>query len=290
MRVAIAGGHGQIALRLTRLLSERGDEILSLIRNPDHAGDVRAAGGEPVVCDLESACNEEVADAVDGADAVVFAAGAGPGSGSDRKLTMDYSGAAKLIAAAKARAIRRYVMVSSMGANPDLEGDDTFAVYLRAKGRADRELQQSGLDFTIVRPGRLTDDPGSGRVALGENVGRGQVSRDDVAAVLAAVLGSPGRSAGHWRSPRATRPWTRPSAVERRHAQAWRSTTRANAAPAGPRAARRRRAPWPLIAHRAARRLAGARRSEAELDAGEEELAALRQLPQFGFPGVRLVF
>ena len=188
MLVAIAGGHGQIALRLARLLADRGDSARSLIRNPDHADDVQAAGGEPVVCDLEAAGEEEVAEAISGADAVVFAAGAGPGSGSERKETMDYRGAAKLIAAAKARAISRYVMVSSMGANPDQEGDDAFAAYLRAKGKADAELQASGLDYTIVRPGRLTDDPGSGRVSLSEQVPRGPVSRDDVAAVLAAVL------------------------------------------------------------------------------------------------------
>jgi uncharacterized protein YbjT (DUF2867 family) len=191
MKVAIAGGHGRIGLRLTKLLSERGDEVLSLIRNPDHADDVRAAGGEPVVCDLETAGNREVAEAVDDADAIVFAAGAGPGSGAERKETMDYGGAAKLIATARTRGISRYVMVGSMGADPNHEGDDTFSVYLRAKGKADAELQASGLDYTIVRPGGLTDDPGSGRVTLGEHVGRGSVSRDDVAAVIAAVLNQP---------------------------------------------------------------------------------------------------
>jgi uncharacterized protein YbjT (DUF2867 family) len=191
MRVAIAGGHGQIALRLTRLLSESGDEVLSLIRNPDHADDVRAAGGEPVVCDLEAAGEDEVAVAVDGADAIVFAAGAGPGSGAARKETMDYGGAAKLIAAAKRNGIARYLIVSSMGANPDQRGDDTFAAYLRAKGKADAALQASGLDYTVVRPGRLTNDPASGRVSLAESVGRGEVSREDVAAVLAAVLREP---------------------------------------------------------------------------------------------------
>jgi uncharacterized protein YbjT (DUF2867 family) len=199
MRVAIAGGHGQIALRLTKLLRERGDEVTSLIRNPDHAEDIRQAGGEPVVCDLESSGNREVGDAIDGADAVVFAAGAGPGSGSERKETMDHGGAAKLMAAARTRGPSRYVMVSSMGADPDHQGDDTFAVYLRAKGRADAELEASGLDYTIVRPGRLTDDPGTGKVQLGEDVPRGAVSRDDVAAVLAAVLHEPataGRTLG----------------------------------------------------------------------------------------------
>jgi uncharacterized protein YbjT (DUF2867 family) len=191
MRVAIAGGHGQIALRLARVLAERGDEVRSLIRNPDHADDVRAAGAEPVVCDLEQATEEDLAAAVDAADAVVFAAGAGPGSGPERKWTMDHGGAAKLIAAAKQAGIARYVIVSSMGANADAPGDDTFSVYLRAKGRADDDLRASGLDYTVVRPGGLTNDPGTGRVALGEKLGRGQVSRDDVAQVLAAVLDAP---------------------------------------------------------------------------------------------------
>lgn len=188
MDVAIAGGHGQIALRLARVLSERGDRVRSLIRNPDHADDVRATGAEPVVCDLEHAAEEEVATAIAGADAVVFAAGAGPGSGSERKDTMDYGGAVKLIAAAKQGGIRRYVIVSSVGADANAPGDDTFAVYLRAKGRADDDLRASGLDYTVVRPGRLTNAPGTGSVALGEGVDRGEIPRDDVAAVLAAVL------------------------------------------------------------------------------------------------------
>lgn len=163
----------------------------SLVRDPDHAPDIRRAGSEPVLCDLEHAAEEEVARAVEGCDAVVFAAGAGPGSGPERKETVDYGGAVKLIAATRAAGISRYVMVSSMGADPDAEGEG-FAVYLRAKGRADAELEASGLDYTIVRPGRLTDDPGSGLVRVGERVERGDVPRDDVAAVLAACLAEPG--------------------------------------------------------------------------------------------------
>lgn len=193
MNVAIAGGHGKIAMRLTRLLDARGDGARSLIRNPEHADDVRQAGGEPVVCDLESASDDDVAKAVGAVDAVVFAAGAGPRSGEERKWTMDYGGAIKLIAAARANGVDRYLMVSSMGANPDAQGDG-FAVYLRAKGRADAELEQSGLAYTIVRPSRLTDDPGTGRVKLGTGVGRGQIPRDDVAALLAAALAAPNTS------------------------------------------------------------------------------------------------
>jgi nucleoside-diphosphate-sugar epimerase len=189
MKVLIAGGHGKIALELTRLLSERGDEVHSLIRNPDHAADVTDAGAaEAVHCDLESDDEERIADAVDGMDAIVFAAGAGPGSGSERKETMDYGGAVKLIEAAKARGVARYVIVSSMGADPDHEGEETFDVYLRAKGRADAALAESGLDFTIVRPGGLTDEPATGRVFISNEGERGQIPRTDVAAVLAATL------------------------------------------------------------------------------------------------------
>ncbi|MGH2747444.1 MAG: SDR family oxidoreductase [Actinomycetota bacterium] len=191
MTVVIVGGHGKIALRLARLLSGRGDAVRALIRNQIQADDVRAAGAEPILCDLESVDADELASAVGAADAVVFAAGAGPGSGSARKETVDYGGATKLIAAAKANGIARYVMVSSIGADATAKGDETFAVYLRAKGRADEQLVKSGLDYTIVRPTRLTDDPGDGLVRIGESVERGSVPRDDVAAVIAAALEEP---------------------------------------------------------------------------------------------------
>ena len=190
MRVAIAGGHGQIALRLEKVLKQ-GDEPVALIRNPDHAGDVEQAGAEPAVVDLEQAGEDEVAQAIAGSDAVVFAAGAGPGSGPERKETMDYGGAVKLIEAAKRAGVGRYVIVSSMGADADASGDDTFSVYLRAKGRADDAVRASGLDWTVIRPGALTNDPGTGAVNLGADVPRGKISRDDVAAVLAAALNAP---------------------------------------------------------------------------------------------------
>jgi nucleoside-diphosphate-sugar epimerase len=192
MDVVIAGAHGKIGMRLGKLLAERGDRVRGLVRNPDHSGDLREIGVEPVVCDLE-ADDADVGAAVRGADAIVFAAGAGPGSGAERKWTVDYGGAVKLIDAARAENVRRYVIVSSMGAdNPPPEGEgDVFGEYLRAKARADEKLRDSGLDYTIVRPGRLTDDAGTGRVTIAEQVQRGDVSRDDVAAVLAAVLDVP---------------------------------------------------------------------------------------------------
>ncbi|HEY8466739.1 MAG TPA: SDR family oxidoreductase [Solirubrobacterales bacterium] len=191
MLVVIAGGHGKIAMRLAPLLTGDGHRVRSLIRNPDHAGDVGATGAEPIVCDLESAGDDEVEAAVRGADAIVFAAGAGPGSGAARKETVDYGGAVRMIAAAKATGVRRYVMISAQSADPDHPGDEVFDVYLRAKGRADAELRESGLDYTIVRPGRLTDDPGTGRVSVAERLPRGEVTRDDVAAVVAACLNEP---------------------------------------------------------------------------------------------------
>lgn len=186
--IAIAGGHGKIALRLTDLLSSRGESVVGLIRNPDHADDVRARGGQPILCDLESASVPEVASAIGGASAVVFAAGAGPGSGAERKLTMDRDGAIKLLHAAVEVGATRYLIVSSVGAENPPGGDDVFDVYLRAKAEADRAVRESDREWTIVRPGRLTDEPGSGRVRLDLEPFRGEVSRDDVAAVIDALL------------------------------------------------------------------------------------------------------
>jgi uncharacterized protein YbjT (DUF2867 family) len=195
MDIAIAGGHGQIARRLARLLVARGDRVRGMIRNPDHADDLRADGAEPVVCDLEHAGPDDVAQAIAGADAVVFAAGAGPGSGAERKGTVDRDGAIKLLDAARAAGVDRYVIVSSIGAENPPGGDDVFSVYLRAKAEADRALAASDRAWTIVRPGRLTDDAGDGKVTVSDEPVRAEVPRDDVAAVLAAVLHDP-RTAG----------------------------------------------------------------------------------------------
>ena len=196
MKVAIAGGHGKIAMLLAQLLNQGGHQAVGLIRNPDHSGDLAAVGADAVVCDLEAADADQIAAAVDGADAVVFAAGAGPGSGAERKRSMDLGGAVKLIEAAKAEGVDRYLMVSSMGAgDPPPEGEgDVFGEYLRAKAGADEALSASGLDYTIVRPGMLSDDPPAGKVTVGENVERGEISRADVAAVLLACLETEGTS------------------------------------------------------------------------------------------------
>jgi uncharacterized protein YbjT (DUF2867 family) len=188
MLVAIAGAHGQVARALARMLVARGDEVRGLIRNPEHETDLRVDGSEPVVCDLESAAPGEVAEAIAGADAVVFAAGAGPGSGAERKLTVDRDGAVKLLEAARAAEVERYVIVSSVGAESPPAGDDVFSVYLRAKAEADAAVAASDRAWTIVRPGGLTDDPGTGRVLITTEPHRAEVTREDVAGVLEMVL------------------------------------------------------------------------------------------------------
>jgi uncharacterized protein YbjT (DUF2867 family) len=189
MDVVIAGGHGKIALRLARLLSARGERVRSLIRNPDHTGHVEAVGAEPVLFDLEN--DDDLASVVRGADAVVFAAGAGPGSGPERKRTVDYGGAVKLIDAALESGVRRYLMISSIGADDPASGPEEMRPYLQAKADADAALVASGLDYTIVRPGYLTDDPGTAKVTAGPDVQRAEIPRDDVAAVLVGALDQP---------------------------------------------------------------------------------------------------
>ncbi len=191
MRVVIAGGHGKIALLLTARLKARGDEVVSLIRNADHAADIRAAGGEPVVCDLEAATSDEIAAAVASADQVVFAAGAGPGSGNARKLTVDRDAAVKTLQAATAIGAERFLIVSSIGAESPPDGDDTFSVYLRAKAEADAAVMAGDRQWTVLRPGALTDDPATDHVRLSQEPFRGRVPRDDVAAAIAALLAAP---------------------------------------------------------------------------------------------------
>lgn len=195
MRVVIAGGHGQIALILEQLLTERGDTAVGLVRNPEHVPDLAAVGAEAVVLDLENSTSAEVAEALAGADAVVFAAGAGPGSGVERKQTVDRDAAILLADAAEAAGVGRYVLVSAISADDrslDAGYDEVFRAYIVAKSEADANVRaRAGLQSTIVRPGRLTNDPGTGLVRIAETTGRGDIPRADVAAVLLAVLDSP---------------------------------------------------------------------------------------------------
>ena len=189
MKVLVAGAHGKTARRLVRMLVEDGHEVRGLVRNEKQMPDVEADGADPLLVDLEEEGVGAVGRAVDGCDAVIFAAGAGPGSGAARKETMDYGGAVKLVEAAEQHNARRYLMLSSMGAGDPEGGSEAMRPYLRAKARADERLQESGLDYTIIRPGSLTNDEGTGRIEADESLGRrGEISRDDVARTFAEAL------------------------------------------------------------------------------------------------------
>jgi len=195
MRVVIAGGHGKIALLLERLLAGRGDQAVGLIRNPAHAADVQQAGAEAVVCDLEAASAGELAAVLSGAGAVVFAAGAGPGSGAPRKDSVDRGASVLMADAAERAGVRRFVQISSMGAGqpPQPGADEVWAAYITAKTAAEDDLRARDLDWTILRPGRLTDAPATGRIHLAAPpLPAGTIPRADVAAVIAALLGEPG--------------------------------------------------------------------------------------------------
>jgi uncharacterized protein YbjT (DUF2867 family) len=193
MRVVIAGGHGQIALRLTRLLAADGHEAVGLIRNPDHEADITAAGGQAAVLDLEQVDAAAVAEVLSGADVAVFAAGAGPGSGKARKDTVDRGAAALFADAAEQAGVRRHLQVGSMGADraDSLTDDEVFTTYLKAKWAAEEDLRRRDLDWTVLRPGGLTNDPGTGQVRLEDKTGNGRISRDDVALVLAGLCDTP---------------------------------------------------------------------------------------------------
>ncbi|MDI6402259.1 SDR family oxidoreductase [Balneolaceae bacterium ANBcel3] len=195
MKICVVGAHGQIAMLLHPLLKSNGHEVYGIIRNPDHAEDLRRAGAVPVICDIEK--EKDISAAVGNVDAVVFAAGAGPGSGADRKWTVDRDGALKLIEASKKNGITRYIMVSAM--NPETpRGNDVFQVYLKAKAEADQALRESGLEYTILRPGRLLNDVSCGRISLDESLEPGEICRVDVAGVIAEVLDTPASAGCQW--------------------------------------------------------------------------------------------
>lgn len=201
MKIVIAGGHGKIALRLTRLLARRGDEVVGIVRNPDHVDDIRRAGGDAVVLDLERATVDEVAATLAGADAAVFSAGSGSAAPVERRDTMDRAAVVLVMDAAERAGVRRFVHVSSINVgSADSDGiGEGYAAYLRAKHAAEQQIfARDGLDWTVLRPGVLTDDRGVGTVELttGNRVGPkaarfDTVSRDDVAAVLMALLDRP---------------------------------------------------------------------------------------------------
>lgn len=192
MRIVIAGAHGQIALRLGRLLDEADHRVIGIVRNPMHGPDLANAGIETVVLDLEKVTVSQLAPVLRGADVVIFAAGAGPGSGAERKDTVDRAAAALVADAAQNAGVSRYILISAMGVDtePAADTDEVFRVYLQAKAASETDLKDRDMDWLILRPGLLTNEDGVGRVELAESVPRGEISRDDVAAVLAELIAS----------------------------------------------------------------------------------------------------
>lgn len=188
MKVTVVGAHGKVAMHLHPILRKKGHEVRGIIRNPDQKEDLRELEVEPVVCDIEK--EDDISDAVGEADAVVFAAGAGPGSGAERKFTVDRDGAIKLIDAAKENGIDRYILISAMGLD-ESRGNEVFQAYQKAKKEADEALRDSGLGYTIIKPGGLTNEEGKGQVALLPDLPRANIPREDVAGVLADVLETP---------------------------------------------------------------------------------------------------
>uniref|UniRef100_A0A942T6A9 NAD(P)H-binding protein n=1 Tax=Neobacillus citreus TaxID=2833578 RepID=A0A942T6A9_9BACI len=197
MKIAIAGGHGQIALLLARLITDSGHDAVAIVRNPAHVPDVEQQGATALVADLEQLGDDELALRLRGMDAVVFAAGAGPGSGAERKLTVDRDAAILLADAAERIGVQRYMMISAMAADtydpdravvPAPDDDAVFQVYLRAKAEADANLRARSLRWTIIRPGALLDTPPQGTVDVGRTVPRGSIPRADVAALVLHAL------------------------------------------------------------------------------------------------------
>lgn len=197
LRIAIIGGTGRVSRELIAQLHERGDEAVAIFRDADRVDELVELGAIPVVLDIESASEAQLSEALAGADAVVFAAGAGGGDAA-RTRSVDYDGAVLAMAAASTARVARFIMVSAMGAGGPVPTEGDMVAYYQAKHDADAELMATSLEWTIVRPGALTDDPATGLVSLGETVDRGSVSRADVAAVIVAALDDAGSIGAAW--------------------------------------------------------------------------------------------
>lgn len=188
MKITVVGAHGKIAMLLHPMLIDAGHSVRGIIRKEEQAEDLNELGVEPVVADIEK--EDDISEAVGDADAVLFAAGAGPGSGAERKWTVDRDGAIKLMNACHKNNIKRYVIISAMGLDKP-RGSEVFKVYQKAKAEADEALRESDLDYTIVKPGRLTDESGTGKISVGKELDRDEIPREDVASVIKKVFEMP---------------------------------------------------------------------------------------------------
>jgi len=199
-RIAVVGGHGQVARHLLVALRRSEHDVVALVRREEYRSELESRGAEVRLLDIERDDAAAFAAAFDGCDAVVFAAGGGPDGNRERKRTVDLEGSLKSVEGSRLAGIARFVQVSAINVDDPLPAgtDDVWRAYVEAKRDADAALRASSLDWTIIRPGRLTDDPATGLVALGPDVGRGDITRADVAAVLAAVLDEPGSVGKQW--------------------------------------------------------------------------------------------
>jgi uncharacterized protein YbjT (DUF2867 family) len=199
-KVAIVGAHGQIGQFIIKHLRAQGHEALGVVRKEQQIASLRKLGANSVLVDIESASADALASAIKGVDAVVFAAGAGPGSSAERKRTVDYAGSVLLAEAARKAGIKRYVQISAIGVDDPIKPgtEPVWKAYIEAKRDADTSLRESGLDWTIIRPGPLTNKPATGLVTLSEDAGRGEVPREDVALVVVAALGSSSTVGKQW--------------------------------------------------------------------------------------------
>src|SRR5471030_1180519 len=199
-KVAIVGAHGQIGQLIIKHLVAQGIGAVGIVRKEEQVPAMRKLGAVPVLLDIENTTADQLASCLQGADAVVFASGAGGGSSAERKRTVDYAGSVLLAEAAHLAGIRRYVQISAIGVDNPIkpETDPVWRAYVEAKRDADSELRKSDLDWTIIRPGPLTDDPATGLVTLSPDAGRGDITREDVALVTAAVLQTPTSIGKQW--------------------------------------------------------------------------------------------
>lgn len=199
-RIAIVGGHGKIARLLIPLLVDAGHQPVALVRNPDYSAELEGLGAEVGILDIEQDGAEAFAEAFTGADAVVFAAGGGPDGNIGRKRTVDLGGSLKSIKGAQAAGVSRFVQISAIAVDQPVRDDaeSVWTAYVEAKRDADTALRDSDLDWTILRPGGLTDDEPTGLVTLAETVDRAQIPRADVAAVIVAVLDEPATINRQW--------------------------------------------------------------------------------------------
>ena len=199
-RIAIVGGHGQIARHLIRDLRRSEHDVVALVRREEQRAELEGLGAEVRMLDIEAQDAAAFAAAFEGCGAVVFAAGGGPDGNVERKRTVDLEGSLKSIEGARRAGIRRFVQISAIGVDEPLPEDteEVWRAYVEAKRDADAALRASDLAWTIIRPGRLTDDPATDRVALAPSLPRGAITRADVAAVIAAVVDHAGAVGHQW--------------------------------------------------------------------------------------------